>query len=876
MKKILKTTMLLILIMLMMIKNIAVIASVIDIGESSLIKRGDLGFYTLQYWNEAKQKWMYVTYSKTYYIDKQGKQRIAYCTDPDLDGVGWLPGEVSEYEVDITKQITYLKLWRVYKNGYPFVTPQELGVETEDDAYLATKQAAYSVIRGKSASQVCQYYRAGQDEINGQNLEETTRRGEKVVSAIKKLVKIADDSNEQMPKQDINKTVNFKQDEKKGYFSQEYKIKDTGGKAIYTIKSIENAPEGTYIADMNGNEISTIQEGKSFKIMVEKEKIKQNCNININYSVDIQDYPVYYAKAKNTGMQNYVVVAEKNEIVDGYFSATVIAGKSNVKILKIDEETRKPISGVKFNIKYKNGDNIGDFITNESGVIELKNIKQGELILNEISTLDNYELKDESIEISVEYGNSYNIEITNKHKKGSLELLKVDGEEYSKVLSGTEFDLLNSEGEVCKHIITDEEGKAFVDDLDIGEYTLIETKTSDGYRIGEERKIEILWKEKISVVIENEKQKGNIKIIKTDKDNTELRIPNVKFEILDSNMNKVADAITNENGEVEIFDLPVGKYYIKEVKTNEKYIINSEIIEVNVEDKETIEKIIENEKIKGQIKVIKVSADYNKITQTEAGKPIEDVTFGIYNQNKELIQEIKTDKNGEAISEKLEKGIYYIKEIEGNKWYILDENYYKVEITKNGEISNVEIKNKSKDPEIDIKKYGPDIAKINQEIKYEFDIKNNGNVELSNFTWYDFLPYEKAKVTKISTGTYNQDIYYSIFYKTNKKQSFMILEKDLSSKENHYIDLSRIYLENEEKITQIKVEFGNVAIGFSQNEKPCIYMQVNEGLEDGENMINETILEANYNEYKICDEDKKTTIIQHEKKQIKKLPRTGF
>ena len=250
--------------------------------------------------------------------------------------------------------------------------------------------------------------------------------------------------------------------------------------------------------------------------------------------------------------------------------------------------------------------------------------------------------------------------------------------------------------------------------------------------------------------------------------------------------------------------------------------------------------------------------------------------FGVYDENKNLIQEITTDEKGEAISEKLEKGTYYIKEIEANEWYIIDENYYKVEINKNEEISTVEIKNKSKDPEIDIEKNGPDIAKVNQEIKYEFAIKNTGNVDLSNFTWYDFLPYEKAKITKVSTGTYNQDINYNIYYKTNKKQGFMILEKDLNSKENHYIDLSKIYLENEEKITQIKVEFGNVKIGFSQNEKPCIYMKINDNLLDGECMLNETILEANYNEYKICDEDKKTTIIQHKREQLKKLPRTGF
>lgn len=33
------------------------------------------------------------------------------------------------------------------KNGYPNVSPKDLGVETEDDAYLATKQAVYWIIK---------------------------------------------------------------------------------------------------------------------------------------------------------------------------------------------------------------------------------------------------------------------------------------------------------------------------------------------------------------------------------------------------------------------------------------------------------------------------------------------------------------------------------------------------------------------------------------------------------------------------------------------------------------------------------------------------------------------------------------------------------
>ena len=189
----------LVIIIAMVLQNTVALANVIEIGEKSLIKRGDLGFYTIQYWNEAKERWMYITYSRTYYQDKNGNNRVAYCVDPELDGVGWLPGEVEQYEATISNKITNKELWNVYKNGYPYVSYQQLGVETEDDAYLATKQAAYFVLRKWPLEKVYDYFRGGQDPINEQNLEDINRRGRKVVDAIYNLVNIAYNNSQNMP-----------------------------------------------------------------------------------------------------------------------------------------------------------------------------------------------------------------------------------------------------------------------------------------------------------------------------------------------------------------------------------------------------------------------------------------------------------------------------------------------------------------------------------------------------------------------------------------------------------------------------------------------------------------------------------------------------
>ena len=264
-----------------------------------------------------------------------------------------------------------------------------------------------------------------------------------------------------------------------------------------------------------------------------------------------------------------------------------------------------------------------------------------------------------------------------------------------------------------------------------------------------------------------------------------------------------------------------------------------------------------------------------KILNLEAGAPIEGAKFNIYNAEGKLVDQVVTNKDGIAITKKLDKGKYSVQEIETGKWYILNEEKFNIEIKENNEIVELDITNKSENPGVDIEKESKNIVKKNEEIDYEFTIKNTGNTKLTDFTWYDILPNQYAKITKIETGTFNQDITYSIYYKTNRKADYLVLKKDLNSKENNYIDLTNIYLEEGEEITEIKVCFGEVDVGFSNEQKPHIYMKLKDNLENDTKIENFTILEGYDKDYKVTDEDETTgTVYNVEEK--KKLPRTGF
>ena len=710
-------------------------------------------------------------------------------------------------------------------------------------------------------------------------LEEVQRRGTKVLDVAEELYNYGINGQENYVQPQIELT---KESEKvttidsEEFLLQEFRV--TGNREIdgYNI-GIEGLPDGTKILDVNGNETYDM-ESDIFKVAVPVSKIDRTLNENIFINgVQIKTYPVFYAIAYKEELQDYIIYPGETEYANAEFNLKIIPAKSNLKVIKQDEETKKPIAGVKFNAKYsESGENIGDYITDENGEIEIPNLRPEKITLTELETLEQYELNNTPLEIKTNYGENKEITIYNKYKKGKLKVIKTDKEDDSIKLKGVEFDLIDKDSNIVGHLVTNEDGEALLDGINIGDYILRETKTKEEYKISlEDKNVTIKWNEESVITISNEKKKGQIEVVKVDKEDNTIKLKGVEFEVLDKNDNVVDKIITDENGTAKTKLLPIGTYYLREISTDDKHILNDKKIETIVKEDVTASVIVENERIKGQIKIVKTSEDKNNILNLEAGAPIEGAKFNIYNAEGKLVDQVVTNKDGIAITKKLDKGKYSVQEIETGKWYILNEEKFNIEIKENNEIVELDITNKSENPGVDIEKESKNIVKNNEEIDYEFTIKNTGNTKLTDFTWYDILPNQYAKITKIETGTFNQDITYSIYYKTNRKADYLVLKKDLNSKENNYIDLTNIYLEEGEEITEIKVCFGEVDVGFSNEQKPHIYMKLKDNLENDTKIENFTILEGYDKDYKVTDEDETTgTVYNVEEK--KKLPRTGF
>ena len=833
-----------------------------EISDAYIEYSHDTGHH-LQYWNASKGRWSYVITSFVEY-EHNGRRYPAYCANRERAGVD----SGLEYSVNILDHLNDARIWRVIKNGYPYQTAQAMGVENDDDAFVATKHSVYSILYDID---VRAYYKGGDE------------RGNKIVDAIERLTNEGRYGTETPNSSEIqaDKVGEFKQDNiNSNYYSQEYKVSAGVNIREYIVNGISGFPEGSYITDMSNNSKTNFYENEHFKILVPKANIKQNYNGKISIIGKCLVYPMFYGHSPDENLQNYILAFDAWGDVNGTGNLNIDAYKSSIKVVKVDAETKNPIEGVEFNFRYADGQNIGNYKTNSQGCIELSKLRQGNVIVTEIATKSEYILDDKERKIVLDYNDFKTMTIENEHKRGDLKVYKVDADNNKITLGGVKFALYSYEfNKIIGHYTTNANGEISIKNLGTGKWALIEEETNKWYNlIDGQIEIKVEWNETTNTTIENELKKSQVKVIKVDKENHEVTLKDVVFEVLDKNNNVLETIKTNSEGEAVTSRYAVRDYselYIREKITNKKYVLDDTIHKIELKENEIVTQTFENKKIKGQIKVIKTSEGDSKITGMKDGEPMANVSFDVYDENKNYVETIKTSEEGIATTSLLEKGTYFVKESEKDspEWYLLNTKEYSAEIVNDGDIITLEITNIPENPDVDIEKDGIIQTTANQEIKYNFNIKNTGNTPLDKFTWTDILPSEYVTATRLITGTYNQDLNYAIYYKTNKND-YRLLKDNLNTQVNNYISFTDLQLEEDEYVTEFKVDFGTVGVGFESVEKPQLFVNVKSIVKNDDVFTNRTRIEGYNKTYLVWDEDDHTTKV-YEKKIEVKLPRTG-
>lgn len=570
------------------------------------------------------------------------------------------------------------------------------------------------------------------------------------------------------------------------------------------------------------------------------------------------------------------VVVNPNDTQTLHFTNTP---STTLVIEKYIEGTTTPLKGVTFLVTDSSGAVVGrsngEFITDENGRIVIHDLEPGTTVTaREVKTVDGFVLDGAPKSILIKAGEVQTLRFYNV-RTGGLTVIKKD-EKTGERIPGVQFEIRKMDGEIVGAYTTDENGVIHLPEAENGWYTVTELKAAEGYRLDDtSHRVEVRDGQTATLEITNKAISG-ILLHKVNAVTGE-GIPGVSFILYDSGNTPIAQETSDDRGYVRFENLTAGRYYLRELE-NEGYIPDTQKKTVYVKSGETTEIEWKNTPITGQIQIVKTSADYNSMNGWPAGTPIPNTVFEIYNaRTNRLVDTIKTDKNGLAVSKPLPLARYKIVESKATEFYGLDKTPIEVEIEYAGQIVKASMTNKSLSTNVSIKKTGYVEVMPGQLVRYNFaGIANNSTTALESFYWRDTLPVKAVRLQTIYTGTWNTPGNYKIVYRTNLSGgTWRTLADNLSTSKNYVLDASpaALGLAANEYVTEFMAAFGIVPANFRQVEAPRVDCKALAKLTGGTQFVNQADAGGVYNGQWIMATSRWVTRVYAPSKP---LPRTGY
>ena len=502
-------------------------------------------------------------------------------------------------------------------------------------------------------------------------------------------------------------------------------------------------------------------------------------------------------------------------------------------INKLDAVTKKPLEGVTFKITTATGEFVPDengkissnglYYTDENGQIILKGVT-GTLVVTEEKSISGYTIDEntrtQTVVVNPDDTQSlyfYNAPI------GGVELIKVNAADKTQRIPNTTFDIRRvSDDALVDTVTTGRSGRVYLP-LESGDYYAVETESAKGFKL-DDTPIYFTVKdgETTRKTVTNAPFSGILirKVSSADGSG----ISGVHFLLYNARHTPIGEYVSDQRGHVYIDGLTEGgRYYLRELE-HEGYLPDTELKTVYVKAGEVTEIEWENTPITGQIQIIKRSADYNPTTGLPAGTLLEGAVFEIYDKAGNLVDTIRSDSRGLAVSKQLPLSRYTIREVKAPEHYGVNETELTAYLEHEGQIVRFEVTNKSLTTGVSITKTGPKEIMGGQPVRYTFSgIANTSNVRLDSFYWRDTIPAQ-VRLDTVVTGTYNFPGTYKITYRVNGGE-YRTLADNLSTSKNYILAASAaaLGLATNERVTEVMFVFGQAPAGFAQVETPYLY-----------------------------------------------------
>ena len=635
-----------------------------------------------------------------------------------------------------------------------------------------------------------------------------------------------------------------------------------------------------------------------------------NNNGVINVVLEEGTYEIIETKAP----EGYQIDSHKQDIVvkDGEqtsvtFTNTKIIG---LEILKVDAVSKKPLQGAIFDVSKPNGEHVGTYTTDSNGYIMVSGLASGTYVVTEKEAPYGYALDSVPQTVEVKAGAATRVTFEDS-KLGGIVIKKLDSAT-EKPIEGCEFLITTFDGTEIGTFTTDRTGLIHLPNLPEGTYIAKEIKAPEGYNLAQPKTFSVKDQtnqylagsdNNKTITIYNDPL-GVSQIIKTDAvtgepvagatyviaalnsgagayEQTVIAAgANASNVMINGLHTVIGEYTTDENGIINISNLPIGWYTLQEKTAPEGYERDATVYNFQIKGNgvPTIVQLTNNP-IMGKIALTKLSQDYNNNTGWDTGTPLAGAVYNIVDKNGVVVDKLTTGADGTAISNQLKIGTYTLQEVKAPDWYGINPTTLNVTIQKQGQVVSVVAKDPSVKLGVGIKKTSDTrTCSWGDTVNYYITgVGNESNVSLDKFTVHDKLPDPKAAQIKyFDTGLWSKKYNFKVAYTTNLNTAYTYLPGVYTSDKHNHIDLyaPNMGLRNGEYVTQVKLEFQDaVAPGFKLMEAMSAQMIVGSNLANGYQFTNYADVTGRWH-------DQVVTANSHWTIQVyapqKKLPKTGY
>ena len=659
--------------------------------------------------------------------------------------------------------------------------------------------------------------------------------------------------------------------------------KKAGGLVITKLDAVSKEPlagvrfkltysDGTNV-DQDGGKVST----NGIYVTDSNGQINVQGVTGTIIATEIETIPGYIIDP-NTKSQTVKVNADDTQYLTFYNTPT-----QTLVIQKLVEGSKdQGLAGVEFLVTDSSGafvgPNNGIYKTDKYGRITISDLKPGAVITaKETKALDGYVLDSTPQSIEIKSGEVQTLMFYNT-PVGGLELIKVSESDKSQRIKGVTFEIRRMDGGLVDTITTGDNGRVFLP-MDAGDYYAVEIEAAEGFKIDSTPHYFTVQDGKTTTLTVTNAPFSGIIIHKVNSVTGE-GIYDVKFLVYDQNKNPIGEYSTDNEGYIYIDDLTVqgkGKLFIRELEAAPGYELDKEYKTVYVQPGKTIEIEWKNTPITGQFQIHKYAAEYNEVTGTPAGAPLQGAVYEISEaRSGKVVDYITTDARGVAASKPLPLGRYKIVEVTAPAYWQVSGTVFDETLEYSGQIIKVSDYDKPSNLGVVITKRGNAEALAGSQMRYDFTVANTSNVPLENYYWHDRIPTDAARATIFTTGTYSARLNYRILYKTNYSATYQVLASNLLTSSSYSFSLNAIPTQAGEKVTDIYFDFGKVPVGFQSTTSPTLNVVVSGNIANGYQLINRADAGGKCQGTWQTAQGYWVTIVRKLSTSTPKLPKTGY